>query len=93
MSNRYSIIALTLCCAGLLVTGKTAPSWAQERVKPADPRYIEPDYIESGINYYDLDSGYTDWRGIFVRGSWQQDENNIWDAEILHQQRYDEWGT
>ena len=93
MSKRYSIIASTLYVAGLLITGATIPSWAQEPVKLADPRYIEPNYIETGINYYDLDSGYSDWRGIFVRGSWQQDENNIWDAEILHQQRYDEWGT
>lgn len=93
MSQQYKQITSALSLVGLLVAAMTTPIRAQQPANSPELHYIEPDYVEAGINYYDLDSGFSDWQGVFVRGSWQQDENNIWDAEILYQQRYDAWGT
>lgn len=55
--------------------------------------YLEANYVEAGLNYSNLTNGYDDWYGAVVRGSWQQDENNIWEAEILRENEYDTWGT
>jgi YaiO family outer membrane protein len=92
MTKRDQPVLLIIILAMMMLV---TPTFAQTLAPPKEPekRYIEPDFIEVGINYYDLDSGFDDWKGAFVRGSWQQNEKNIWDAEILHQQRYGEWGT
>ena len=55
--------------------------------------YLEANYVEAGLNYHNLTNGYDDWYGAVVRGSWQQDENNIWEAEILHENEYNTWGN
>lgn len=63
-------------------------------VSAAEQRqYLEANFVEGGLNYSSLSNGYADWKGIFVRGSWQQNANNVWEAEILRESEYDAWGT
>ena len=59
----------------------------------AATQYLEANYIEAGLNYSDLSNSYANWYGAFVRGSWQQNENNVWQAEIVRESEYDAWGT
>jgi YaiO family outer membrane protein len=45
-------------------------------------------YVEGGIKYDSLTNGFDDWKGGYLQGAWQQDQNNIWDWEILYQKQY-----
>jgi len=56
-------------------------------------QYLEANHVEAGLSYSTLSNGYANWKGMFARGSWQQDVNNVWEAEVLHENRYDTWGT
>ncbi len=66
----------------------TSPAFAAEQ-----HQYLEANYIEGGVNYSSLTNGYADWKGIFVRGSWQQNEKNVWEGELLRESEYNAWGT
>jgi YaiO family outer membrane protein len=63
-------------------------------VQAAEQRtYLEANYVEAGLNYSSLTNGYDDWKGAFVRGSWQQNENNVWEGEVLRTNEYNAWGS
>ena len=57
------------------------------------PEYLEANYVEIGINDNWLSEGLDNWYGVALRGSWQQNANNIWEGEILHENEYNTWGT
>ncbi|MBE9516645.1 MAG: YaiO family outer membrane beta-barrel protein [Proteobacteria bacterium] len=59
----------------------------------ADNDYLEANYYEAGARYHDLTDGFSSWREGYIKGSWQQDANNIWNWEILSSKRFDESGV
>jgi YaiO family outer membrane protein len=88
MRQRFTGSAYQRAAVLTLLAGLALPVMAAEQ-----RQYIEANYVEAGLNYSTLTNGYADWRGIFVHGSWQQDKNNIWEAEVLRESEYDAWGT
>jgi YaiO family outer membrane protein len=49
--------------------------------------------IEAGILRHGLTDGYGDWRHVFVRGNLRTSADNMWDAEIVRADRFNETGT
>ena len=54
---------------------------------PTQPT-VKENYIEAGIGHHQLTSGYQDWDIYYLKGGWQQNESNIWDWTIEHQDRF-----
>jgi YaiO family outer membrane protein len=82
-TNGYMSVVIAVLIASLPL-----PVFAAEQ-----HQYIEANYIEGGLDYSDLDHGYADWKGVFVRGSWQQNSKNVWAGELLHKNEYNAWGN
>ena len=58
----------------------------------AEINYLEANYYESGVKYHNLTAGYPNWTEGYVKGSWQQDANNVWNWEVLGSSRFNESG-
>lgn len=50
-------------------------------------------FIEAGANYHTLSGNFGDWKGLYFKSEWQQDERNRWHGEILRQREFDASGT
>lgn len=50
-------------------------------------------FLEAGITQSSLTAGYGNWKGQFVRGMWQSDENNVWNVEIAHLEEFGNSGV
>jgi YaiO family outer membrane protein len=49
-------------------------------------------YVEAGLNYHTLSSGYPNWNGQFVRGMAVSGSNN-WNADLAHWSQFGDQGT
>jgi len=58
-----------------------------------EPTSALTNYIEGGIKHDSLTNGFEDWRGAYLQGAWQQDNNNLWDWETLYYEQYGESGN
>ena len=58
-------------------------------VHAAEKNYLETNYYEAGIKYHSLTAGFSDWHEGYVKGSWQQNADNVWDWEVLGSRRFD----
>lgn len=57
-----------------------------------EKNYTGANYYEAGLGYHTLTTDFSDWHEGYAKGSWQQNENNIWDWEVLGSERFDESG-
>lgn len=49
-------------------------------------------YIEIGASYANLNNGYSDWRGGYIKGAWHQGKDLTWNFEVSHDKRFDQFG-
>lgn len=82
-ANVFRRAALLVLCIGLAL-----PVFAAEQ-----HQYLQADYVQGSLNYSSLTNDYGNWKGVSVNGSWQQNENNVWVAELLRESEYGAWGT
>ncbi|MEJ2141919.1 MAG: YaiO family outer membrane beta-barrel protein [Gammaproteobacteria bacterium] len=59
----------------------------------AENELNESNYYELGVGYYDLTAGFESWKEAYARGSWQQNQDNVWQWEVLTAERFNESGT
>ncbi len=50
-------------------------------------------YVELGANWHNLDRGYGDWLGAYIKGAWRQTPSTTWNAEVVRQREFDDRGT
>lgn len=51
-----------------------------------------PNYVETGVNYHSASNNVGDWFGQFVKGEYQTDPWNRWNATIQHQEAFHDQG-
>ena len=49
-------------------------------------------YVEAGGNYHSLSNDYGTWNGQYIKGEFQSDSANRWNAELLHEREFSESG-
>lgn len=50
-------------------------------------------FIEAGATYHELTAGFGEWRGGYVRGTWEARPGSVFNAELVEAQRFGEGGT
>ena len=84
---------------GAMVVVPTAPSAARPDKSSEAPladtfaSITGPDYVEAGVNFYDVSNNQGDWLGEFVKGQIQTDERNRWNAQLQHQEAFHDNGV
>lgn len=49
--------------------------------------------LEGGVSYSNLNSGFPDWRGAYIRSIFRTGSNDTWFAEVLRQSEFGETAT
>lgn len=83
MPNMKTIRAITILLTALCAVHEVV----------AEDNYLEENYYEAGGKYHDLTDGFPRWAEGYVKGSWRQNANNVWNWEILGSERFDESGV
>lgn len=72
--------------------GPAGPAGPAAPAGPWSPTVL-PNFIEVGMNYYDLTKGQGDWFGQYGRAEIQTDLYNRWSFDLLHQKAFDDSGV
>jgi len=87
--------AATYLTGPLLLAAQQAPPLI--RIRPEQQRasatVLSRHIVEGGIKYYNVNEGFADTYGAYVRGVIDQPGKNVWYGEVVYLDRFDDTGT